>query len=184
MRKVNLSKCTSDSLKKNILKSIESKIKNKKEVIRVVLNFSKTVSYKKILTSNIVNYLNLVCTSKPIIVLCQFEIDKLSSSELLAILKTDSKIIESDYIHVNPFNIETKEIIEKISSEEQKIKSLTKKESEILELIVNGLSTTSISEVCCISKRTVETHKVNIMKKLDVNKLVDLVKFAVKNGVV
>ena len=85
---------------------------------------------------------------------------------------------------MNPFNIETKEIIEKISSEEQKIKSLTKKESEILELIVNGLSTTSISEVCCISKRTVETHKVNIMKKLDVNKLVDLVKFAVKNGVV
>ena len=95
-----------------------------------------------------------------------------------------SKIIENNYIYISPFYTPPEEIISKIDIDEEKINSLTQKELKILRLIVNGLSSKSISNEQKISIRTVETHRSNIMKKLEINKLVDLVKFSVKNGIV
>ena len=66
----------------------------------------------------------------------------------------------------------------------QKCLSLSKREKEILGLISQGYTSQSISETLFISKYTVETHRKNILRKLDFNSSTELVKFAVQQGLV
>ena len=61
---------------------------------------------------------------------------------------------------------------------------LTNRELEILKLIADGFSNKEIGEQLFISHRTVDTHRTNLMKKLDVNNIAGLVSFAIKNGIV
>jgi DNA-binding NarL/FixJ family response regulator len=68
--------------------------------------------------------------------------------------------------------------------EEQIISSLSPREIDILKNIVNGLSNKEIGEKLFISPKTVDTHRNNIMKKLDVHNTASLVKFAIKIGLV
>ena len=60
--------------------------------------------------------------------------------------------------------------------------SLTKREKEILSLIADGLDNQEISEKLFISPRTVDTHRTNIMQKLDIHDAGRLVKFAIDHG--
>lgn len=66
----------------------------------------------------------------------------------------------------------------------QKIESLTQRELEILKLIVEGNSNKDIADKLFISVRTVETHRTNIMHKLEMNSIIDLVKFAIKKKLI
>lgn len=66
----------------------------------------------------------------------------------------------------------------------EKLSSLTERELEILKGIADGMSNREIGEQLFISQRTVDTHRQNIMKKLDVKKVVGLIKFAIKNGLI
>ncbi len=61
---------------------------------------------------------------------------------------------------------------------------LTSREIDVLKLIVEGLSLKQVGEQLFISKRTVETHKKNILEKLELKTTVDLVKYAILNGVI
>lgn len=61
---------------------------------------------------------------------------------------------------------------------------ITKREKQILSSVVNGQSNKLIAEELGISVRTIETHRLNIMKKLKVNNAADLVRIAMKNGLV
>lgn len=51
---------------------------------------------------------------------------------------------------------------------------LTKKEVEILQLILSGRTNNEISDSLGKSKRTIETHRFNLMKKLNVKNLIEL----------
>ncbi|MEM1326396.1 MAG: response regulator transcription factor [Bacteroidota bacterium] len=66
----------------------------------------------------------------------------------------------------------------------QKRLSLSKREKEILMLISQGYTSIGISETLFISKHTVETHRKNILRKLNFNSSTELVKFAVQQGLV
>ncbi len=59
--------------------------------------------------------------------------------------------------------------------------ALTEREKDILIQIVAEKTNTEIGEILHISKRTVETHKKNLMLKLGVNSIVGLTKFAINN---
>ena len=59
---------------------------------------------------------------------------------------------------------------------------LTHREREILKLLVEGKSSREIGELLYISLRTVQNHRANIMKKLKVRGITDLVKYAVHKG--
>jgi DNA-binding NarL/FixJ family response regulator len=61
---------------------------------------------------------------------------------------------------------------------------LTSREIEIVKLVAEGLSNSAIGEKLFISHRTVDTHRTNIMKKLKVNNIAGLVKFAIQHGLV
>jgi len=61
---------------------------------------------------------------------------------------------------------------------------LTARESEVLKLIAEGNTNQDIAELLCLSRKTVETHRSNIMDKLDLHKVTDLVKYAIREGLV
>jgi len=60
--------------------------------------------------------------------------------------------------------------------------NLSNREIEIIKLFAEGLSFKEIASKTNISSRTVETHKKNIMKKLNLKTTIDLVKYAILNG--
>lgn len=59
---------------------------------------------------------------------------------------------------------------------------LTNREKEIIKLVAQGNTNTQIGEELFISPRTVDTHRTNIMKKLDIHNVASLIRFAFKNG--
>jgi two-component system response regulator NreC len=62
--------------------------------------------------------------------------------------------------------------------------SLTEREVEIIELVAEGLTNKEIGEKLFISHRTVDTHRTNLMKKLDVSNVAGLIRFAFKNRLI
>ncbi|MBC8344187.1 MAG: response regulator transcription factor [Bacteroidetes bacterium] len=61
-------------------------------------------------------------------------------------------------------------------------KILSKREKEVLKLVIEGLSNSEIASKLFVSLRTVETHKTNILQKLQLKNTVELVKFALKHN--
>jgi two-component system response regulator NreC len=61
---------------------------------------------------------------------------------------------------------------------------LSEREQQVFRLIVEGNSTKQVAEVLCVSPKTVEKHRANVMDKLDIHDLVGLVKFAIKTGII
>jgi two-component system response regulator NreC len=59
---------------------------------------------------------------------------------------------------------------------------LSSREREILQLIAEGNSIPQISNLLCISKKTVEAHKTHIMEKLNIHDKVGLIKYAIRTG--
>lgn len=62
------------------------------------------------------------------------------------------------------------------------IERLSPREREILQLVVEGKSSAAIAKIVFLSPKTVETYRSRLMKKLDVDDLPALIKFAVANG--
>ncbi len=62
--------------------------------------------------------------------------------------------------------------------------TLTKREEEILKLIVDEKTTKEIAEELFISEKTVENHRTNLMLKLDVKNVAGLVKKAITMGLI
>lgn len=69
------------------------------------------------------------------------------------------------------------------SRENEKIQ-LTNREVEIVLLCSKGLLAKEIAVRMQISKRTVETHKRNIFKKLGVSNMREMILYAIKNGII
>lgn len=61
--------------------------------------------------------------------------------------------------------------------------TLTAREKEVFQLVVEGHGNTEIASRLFISTRTAETHKANMMRKLCVHTQTDLIKYALKKGI-
>lgn len=62
--------------------------------------------------------------------------------------------------------------------------ALTEREMEVLKLVAQGLSNKEVGERLFISHRTVDTHRTNLMRKLDVNNVAGLVRYAFQHDLV
>lgn len=62
------------------------------------------------------------------------------------------------------------------------LSTLSDRETEVLRHISQGMSNKEIGEILHISHRTVDTHRTNLMKKLNVHNTAALVRIAIKNG--
>ena len=59
---------------------------------------------------------------------------------------------------------------------------LSAREKEVLQLVVEGMSSTEIAKCLNLSPKSVETYRARIMQKLDLHDLPSLVKFAIEHG--
>lgn len=59
---------------------------------------------------------------------------------------------------------------------------LTPRERQILQLVAEGVTSRDIADKLDISKRTVEHHRANMMKKLNIKRVADLIKYAIGRG--
>jgi len=62
--------------------------------------------------------------------------------------------------------------------------SLSLRERDVLQLVVEGKTNVAIAQALSLSPKTVETYRARIMKKLKVHDTVELVKFAMRHGLV
>ncbi len=61
---------------------------------------------------------------------------------------------------------------------------LSEREQQVFRLVAQGHSTSQIADILCVSPKTVEKHRASLMNKLDVHDRLDLLKYAIKIGVV
>lgn len=60
---------------------------------------------------------------------------------------------------------------------------LTSGELEVLQLMVEGSSTKQIASILSLSTKTIESRRIKIMKKIDVDNIAELVKYAIREGI-
>jgi two-component system, NarL family, response regulator NreC len=63
-------------------------------------------------------------------------------------------------------------------------RALTKREKEIVSLVAEGYKNREVAEKLRISVKTVETHRANIMNKLALRNLAQLIHYAIRTGMV
>jgi DNA-binding NarL/FixJ family response regulator len=61
---------------------------------------------------------------------------------------------------------------------------LTPREREVVQLLAEGKSSKEVAIVLSLSVKTAETHRTNVMRKLDLHSVADLVRYAVRNNIV
>jgi DNA-binding NarL/FixJ family response regulator len=69
-------------------------------------------------------------------------------------------------------------------SGDQRYESLTDREKQVLKLVAEGNSNKEVAQVLGISVKTAMSHRERVMQKLDIHNRTDLVKFALKQGVI
>ena len=61
---------------------------------------------------------------------------------------------------------------------------LTPREREILQLIAEGNTNRDIAEILCLSIKTVQSHRNNLMQKLDLHDRSELIKYAIQKKII
>ena len=111
-----------------------------------------------------------------------YVLKKAMAQELLTAIQT----ICSGEMYLYP-TIATKVVNQVIHSDgrsTEKNDLLTEREKEILTYVAKGMTNKEIAEFLNLSNRTVQTHRANIMKKLDLHSTVELLKFAIEKGLI
>ena len=61
---------------------------------------------------------------------------------------------------------------------------LSEREKQVFALLIEGNSIVQISDILCVSGKTVETHRANINRKIGTSNPVSMVKFAIRHGII
>jgi len=107
-----------------------------------------------------------------------------ASSELVAGIRSvhrgDSFLSPS----VARFLVEDYQQIASMKGSQDPYEQLTNREREVLKLVAEGHTTQEIAAMLVLSPKTVERHKTNLMSKLDIHNRIELVKFALRKGII
>jgi len=96
----------------------------------------------------------------------------------------DTVMSNRNYISPGLSDIVMNDYIRRAQGEEQatELGRLSGREREVLQLIAEGKSSAEVGELLHISVRTVDTHRHNIMTKLEIHSIAGLTKFAIRHG--
>lgn len=103
------------------------------------------------------------------------------SKVLLAALERIEQGVQVVDQNVQP---DRKELPSRPETQDEAYQSLTRREREILFMVLEGLQNTEIAEKLVISPRTVETHRSNMMRKLGIRGQASLMRYAVNLGLI
>ena len=134
--------------------------------------------------------------STEVLILSMHDSEKLVH-ELLAVgargylLKTDAgefliAAIEALALHKPYFTPKVSAVVLQgyLNPEAQETIELTPREREIIQLIAEGKATKEVADVLGISFKTAETHRTNLMRKLNLHSTADLVRYAIRNQII
>lgn len=86
------------------------------------------------------------------------------------------------YVHPAVTRALLSEVTSMPTANQMAIETLTPREVEVLRLIVTGHTNRQIADILTLSVRTVESHRANLMDKLNLHSRVELVRYAAKHG--
>jgi DNA-binding NarL/FixJ family response regulator len=126
---------------------------------------------------------------------CFFAVEALKADALGFMLKEESfdmlidaiRTVAAGNMFISP-TLETPVLKEFVSmarlSSDKSGSIITDREREILQLVAEGMTNQEIAAKLCISASTVDTHRKNIMAKLDIHSVAGLVKYAIRHKIV
>jgi len=74
--------------------------------------------------------------------------------------------------------------LQRVSGASSPLEELTTRQREVLKMIAEGKTTKEVASTLEISVKTVETHRLQLMARLDIHDVPGLVRYAVRNGIV
>ncbi|HCI82767.1 MAG TPA: DNA-binding response regulator [Ktedonobacter sp.] len=96
------------------------------------------------------------------------------------------RIIQSGQFYLSPMaqSVMVGDYLQRVRTGEEKdsYSSLTEREREILKLVAEGFTNNQIAEKLVISPKTVDTHRTHVMDKLNLHSRAELVKYAMRRG--
>jgi DNA-binding NarL/FixJ family response regulator len=94
-------------------------------------------------------------------------------------------IVNKIYISPSVANIITEDYLKQSPESDSSTRSLlSSRELEVLQLLVEGMSTKQIASSLRLSIKTIESHRSRIMKKIDVHNIADLTRYAIREGII
>ncbi len=90
----------------------------------------------------------------------------------------------STYLSPDIAGVVVKDYVERLSapSDDTAFSVLTDREREVLQLVAEGNTTKQIAKMLHVSVKTIESHRQNIMDKLEIRSVAELTKYAVREG--
>ena len=82
------------------------------------------------------------------------------------------------------FLVEDYQQVSSLKGGQDPYEQLTDREREVLKLAAEGYTTQEIADMLVLSPKTVEGHKTNLMSKLDIHNRTELVKYALRKGII
>jgi two-component system response regulator NreC len=82
------------------------------------------------------------------------------------------------------FLVEDYQQVASMKESQDPYEQLTNREREVLKLVAEGHTTQEIAAMLVLSPKTVERHKTNLMAKLDIHNRTELVKYALRKGII
>ena len=95
------------------------------------------------------------------------------------------KTVLADHTYLSPkiATVVIKDYVPYLTEQDSSaLSDLSSREREVLQLLAEGKSTKQIAAELYLSAKTIETHRQNIMEKLGVHTLAELIKFAIREG--
>lgn len=80
-------------------------------------------------------------------------------------------------------NMASNEASNSSNTDISKVSRLSEREKEVATLLCNGLSNKQVAKKLFLSSSTVDNHRTNLMRKLDVHNVVELIRFCLRNGI-
>jgi len=97
-------------------------------------------------------------------------------------LAIDTIASEGVYLSPGVTGVVVRDYMQHLSASESSAPTLSPREREVLQLVAEGLTTKDIASKLHISVKTVETHRKQIMDKLEIRSVAELTKYAVREG--
>jgi len=96
------------------------------------------------------------------------------------------KAVTQDKTYLSPSVSRTvvESYLQRAAGEQGPIEQLTARQREVLQMIAEGKNTKEIAGILDISVKTVETHRLQLMARLDIHDVPGLVRFAIRSGLV
>ncbi len=105
---------------------------------------------------------------------------KAVASELVSAMRVVQQ--GDSYLYPSVASVLLKDYLQR--AQEDPYDGLTNREREVLKLVAEGRTTREIADLLCVSVKTVLGHRAKIMEKLDIHNRTELVKYAIRKGLI